>query len=409
MSHDTDEADLFARARIAAMVGLFLMGSPVGTLLPRLAEIKQGLGASSGSFGTAVAFGAVGAILGNFTGAHVVPRFGSRPVASGIMVVMLVANLGNALVGSVTGLSAISVLGGFSYSLCFIAMNSQGVLVEQRLGRSFLPMMHAYWSLGTVVTAIASSLAAPHISPLTALLVCDTLVMAAWLLNSRRLLPVQYDERPHNDPTQLPRDERIPRAALRFLLVIAVAQWLSLQAEISVADWSSVLLKEDFAIPVGPNGYGYAAFVVLQLATRLAAPRWIDRYGLNRVVYALGWLGSVGYLVALTLASRAQQPGMALVYSCVAFAFISIGCAAMPPAQASAAGAIPGLPSSRALMVVGVTSAVLSVPGRIGLAYFAQAVSLPIALTVMGLFLLGATLMSSSLHPDRARSHAIAR
>jgi hypothetical protein len=307
------------------------------------------------------------------------------------------------------GLSAVSVLGGFSYSLCFIAMNSQGVLVEQRLGRSFLPKMHAFWSLGTVVTALGSSLAAPYCSPLTALLVCDAAVMVAWIVNSRRLLPEQFDERPHSDPTQLPKSERIPTAAMRFLLVIAVAQWLSLQAEISVADWSSVLLKEDFHVPVGPNGYGYASFVVLQLATRLAAPGWIDKYGLNRVVYVLGWIGSVGYLAALGMATRASDPTTALVYTCIAFAFISIGCAAMPPAQASAAGAIPGLPSSRALMVVGVSSAVLSVPGRIGLAYLAQAVTLPVALSLMGVFLIGATLMSSALHPDRARSHAIVR
>ena len=49
----------YLRARRATMWGLFLMGAPVGTLLPRAAEIKQAIGATAGSFGTAVALGAV--------------------------------------------------------------------------------------------------------------------------------------------------------------------------------------------------------------------------------------------------------------------------------------------------------------------------------------------------------------
>lgn len=404
-----DAAARYARARRAAMLSLFLMGAPVGTLLPRLAEIKSGIGASSGSFGTAVAFGAVGAIIGNLAGARLVPRFGSRPVATWIMLAMLAANLGNALVSGVVGLTLVSVLGGASYSLCFIALNSQGVLVEQHLGKSFLPLMHAWWALGTVVTAVASSLAAPHVTPLQALVTCDALVLGAWLVVTRHLLPIEFDERPHADPAQLPASERIPAGAMRYLLVISVAQWLSLQAEISVADWSSVLLREDLRVDVGPNGYGYAAFVVVQLATRLLAPQWIDRFGLNTVVRVLGLIGATGYLLFLYLASTADVVSVALTYACLAFAFMSLGVAAMPPAFATAAGSVPGLPSSRALMVVGVASAVLSVGGRIGLAQLAEAVSLPWALSVMGVFLLVATLMSAALHPDRARSHAIVR
>ena len=196
---------------------------------------------------------------------------------------------------------------------------------------------------------------------------------------------------------------------MRFLLIIAVAQWLSLQAEISVADWSSVLMKEDLGIAVGPNGYGYTTFCIVQLVARLAAPRWVDRYGLNTVVRVLGVIGAVGYLAFLTAATLADSPGKALVLMCISYGFISLGAAVMQPGFASAAGAIPGLPSARALMITGAVTAVISVFGRIALAYLAQFTSLPLALGVMGLFLLGAALMSQVLHPHRAAGHAIAR
>jgi MFS family permease len=196
---------------------------------------------------------------------------------------------------------------------------------------------------------------------------------------------------------------------MRFLLIIAVAQWLSLQAEISVADWSSVLLKEDFGVPVGPNGYGYAVFTVVQLVARLTAPRLVDRYGLNSVVRTLGLVGGVGYLLFLWLAVLADTPLSALPLMCASYGFMSLGVAVMPPAFATATGAIPGLPSARALMITGAAAAVLNLFGRIGLAYLAQFASLPIALAVMGGFLIAAAVMSPVLRPERAARLAIVR
>lgn len=391
------------------MLALFLMGAPVGTLLPRLAEIKQGIGASAGSFGTAVALGGAGAVLGNWAGAKLAHRFGTKPMGQWVMVLMLAANVANALVTDSVGLALVNVAGGFGYSLCFVSMNSQGVLVEQHLGKSFLPLMHAWWSLGTMVTAGLSSLVAPYCTPLQALVSCDIVCILAWAVVTRGLLPPEYDEHPHNDPTQLPARDRIPGAALRFLMIIAVAQWFALQADISVADWSSVLLKEDFSVPVGPNGYGYTVFTVVQLATRLVAPRLVDRHGLSAVVRTLGLMGGLGYLLFLALASVAGSPQSSLVLMCLGYAGIALGVAVMPPAFATAAGAIPGLPSSRALMITGAVTAVFSVFGRIGLAFFAQSTSLPLALGVMGVFLMLAAAMSPVLRPERAKRLAIVR
>ena len=98
MSGASDPSAPYLRARRATMWALLLMGAPVGALLPRLAEIKASIGASAGSFGTAVALGAIGAIIGNWSGSQLAHRFGTQPMAQGIFAVMMAANLGNALV-----------------------------------------------------------------------------------------------------------------------------------------------------------------------------------------------------------------------------------------------------------------------------------------------------------------------
>ena len=402
---------VFDRAGKSVVAALFVAGVPVGVITPRMAEIKAGIEATSGQFGTAFAFGALGALIGNYFGARAVHRYGTRAVARNIFIFALFQNFANAIVPNVEFLGLNSVFGGLIYSMMFVAINSQGVLVEQHRGKSFMPLAHGYFSLGAFLSALISSLIAPYFSVKSTLLVADILCIFAWYVASHGLLPTKYDDRPHDDPTQLQKNEKIPVDAMKFLIFIALAQTLSLWAEMSVGDWSSVLLHEDFKIAIGPNGYGFTVFVIVQLLTRYFTPRFVDKHGLHHVVRRMGFIGSSGYLAFLIAATYAAQTSAtwALIFSCFAYGFISFGLAAMAPAFASAAGSIPRLPSARALMVIGMISAVALLVVRILLSYFAQATSLPFALLLMGISVAGAAMCSGLLDPKRVQSHAINR
>ena len=61
---------IFDRAGKSVISALFIAGIPVGVIVPRWAEIKAGIDASAGAFGTAFAFGALGALIGNNLGAR---------------------------------------------------------------------------------------------------------------------------------------------------------------------------------------------------------------------------------------------------------------------------------------------------------------------------------------------------
>jgi hypothetical protein len=225
------------------------------------------------------------------------------------------------------------------------------------------------------------------------------------------MLPSEFDDRSHNDPTQLQRSERIPTQTFQYLMLIALGQWLGLFAEISCGDWSSVLLHEHFDVPIGPNGYGFAVFMLAQLTVRLLSPRMIDTRSLKHVVRRFAFIGAGGYLLFLNLAIliHGRSISLALLFSCLMYASLAVGVAAMPAAFSSASGRIPGLPSARALMVVGIAVAVVNVLTRIGFSYVAQRVSLPFALEVMGIVTIGAGLMAFTLDQKRIDSHAILR
>jgi uncharacterized integral membrane protein len=401
----------FERAQRSIKAAFFFMGLPIGTLVPRLAEIKAGIGASEASYGTAIAIGGVGALAGNYLGSHLVHHFGTRAVGRRMFYFIIAANFANTLAPNALWLGAIGLSSGFAYSITNIAMNSQGVLIEQGIGRSFLPKGHGTWSVGTMIAAALSSLVAPYCTPMQALAVMDSISIVGFYFMTRDMLPPEFDDRPHNDASQLPRDERIPRNTLNFLMLIALGQWLGLIAEISCGDWSSVLLHEHFHVPIGPNGYGFAVFMLAQLTIRLLSPRMIDARSLEHVVRRFAFIGAAGYFLFLNLAIAVHEhsTAWALLFSCLMYASLAIGVASMPAAFSSASGRIPGLPSARALMVVGVSVAIVNVGTRIGFSFLAQRVSLPLALEVMGLATIGGGFMAFTLDQRRVEAHAIRR
>lgn len=387
----------------------FATGLPIGMLIPRLAEIKYGLGADNASYGTAIAIGGAGAFVGSWLGGRATHRWGSRTVARYAILLIVVANIANALAPTVLWLAGIAFMGGFSYSFNNIAINSQAVLVEQGLGRSYIPRAHAFWSLGTMLAGLVSSLIAPHTTPLQALCLGATVSLVLYQSASGRLLDTQHEDRPDADATQLPRHERIPRGALLFLATIAIAQTLALLAEMSVGDWSSVLLKQEFGISVGPNGYAFTVFMLVQLVTRFFATRVIDRYGIQATIRVFGLIGTSGYLVGLGLATATAEDGAlhTLLLSCLGYAFLGLAVGPMPSAFTTAAGAIPGLPTARALTIVGLMVSATSMVGRITMANVAELVPLTAVLLGMGVLVLATVSMSSVLLPDRAERHAI--
>ena len=399
----------YESARRAVQWGFFFMGVPIGMLVPRLAEIKAGIDASDTTYGTAIAVSGIGAVLGNAIGARLVHRYGSKPIIRLGILLILAGNVANAIAPSTWWLAFVALCNGTSYAVQNVAINSQGTLVEQGLGRSFMPRAHSFWSIGTMLAAFSSSLLAPHITPLTALSIGAIVSLIGFYSLTGGLLPVHLDDRPTNDASQLQQHERIPRGVMQFLIVIAIGNSLALTAEIAAGDWSSVLLREDFDIAIGPNGYAFTAFMVLQTLGRFFAPAVVDKYSLARVVRWTGLTGAVGFLGFLFAANSASDsnPALTLLFSCAAYGFMGLGVSVMAPAWVTATGSVPGLPSARALALVGMMVAAGTVIGRVTLANVSDIVGLPIVLGATGIALAIAASLTHVLVPERAQRHAV--
>ncbi len=392
------------RAKRSVATGFFLAGVTVGTLAPRLAEVKINTNSSDSSYGTAFAINSIGALLGFFLGAKAAQLLGTKKSAGTVFYLMLLANFSFSLATNVVMLATVSISSGVVYSIFNVNINSQAILVEQRLQRSFIPRAHAAWSFGALLAGITSSVVAPYLSVITTLAIADIFCAMVWIFMSRGLMPYKYDDQPKNDSSQLSHRTPIPSGTLIFLLLLALGQSISMLAEGAVGDWSSVLLHEDLGIAIGPNGYAFVAFSIIHLLTRYFMPRFIDRAGLHNVVRRVASIGVTGFIVfhLLTLSFKNYDKTLVLICSCIAYGFLAFGLGLVVPAFATAAGGIIGLPSSRALMVLGVTGALILWLGRTLFSVLAGIYSLPFAITCLAILAYLSVYLAKFLNPKYA-------
>src|SRR6266516_2403469 len=125
----------------------------------RIPQVRDGLGVTPGVLGLILLSIAVGSTIATPLSGLVIARLGdSRTVA----VMSLIAAAGMATVAAsyrygIPPVAAGLFLFGFSSGTWDVAMNVQGAVVEQALGRAIMPRFHAGWSMGTVAGAGAGA------------------------------------------------------------------------------------------------------------------------------------------------------------------------------------------------------------------------------------------------------------
>jgi fucose permease len=202
-------------------------------------------------------------------------------------------------------------------------MNTQGVSVERRYGRSVLSSFHAAFSLGALVGAgVGSASAALDVPFPVQQAVFGAVLVAAWLPLQRRFVP----DSGAGDEEKAPLFAR-PTGTLVALGVVAFAVLL---VEGAVADWSAVYLREDLGAAPGLAGLGFVAFSATMTIGRLLGDGLLTRFGRYRVVRLLTIGATLGLAAGLATGTTAG--------AVVGFAVVGFGISCAFPAALSAAG-----------------------------------------------------------------------
>ncbi|WP_052850848.1 MFS transporter [Streptomyces avicenniae] len=334
------DRDRIRRARRAVGVVFVLHGSVSGSFATRIPWIKDQLDLSTATLGLALAFPAIGAALAMPLASSVMHRYGARAAVRALLVLWTCALALPALAPNLPALCLALFAFGATAGMADVAMNAQGVEVEQRYGRSIMSGLHGLWSTGALlgsaigVGAVHAGLDARVHLPLAALL-----LTAAAPLACRGLL----DTRP------APEEEPPPRFALppRSALLIGAVGMCAILAEGASMDWSGIYLRDVTDASETIAAASFTAFACTMALARLAGDAVVRRIGPVRAVRFSGALAVVGGLLIVTAGNPAQ--GMA------GFALLGIGIAVVVPLAFAAAGRSGPNPSQAIAGVATVT------------------------------------------------------
>ncbi|WP_017596102.1 MFS transporter [Nocardiopsis potens] len=386
------------RARAAVAVLFAVNGFAYTNVVPWLPALKSGLGLSNTELGAAIAALPFGALLTGMLAGPLIARWGSgrASVAAGVLVALVLPLVAFAPGWWALALALFAI--GCGDAWMDAAMNTHGLRVQQRYGRTIINTFHAVWSVAAVCGGLAGSAAAGTGLPLPVHLAAASLVLLAALAwAGRNLLPEEGGgaepeapgEAPEGRPAGAAGRLRSAAGALRGAAPLLLALSLLLMAagaiEDSAASWGAVYMRTELGAAAFLAGMPFVACQAMMTVGRLTGDRLTDRFGAAAVVRAGALVSAAGVAVAVLVPSQAA--GIA------GFGLLGLGVATLFPLTLAAAGAVPGVRSGDGVAVVGWLGRVgfLAFPPMIGA--IADAASLGAALwTVAAAGLLAAAL-----------------
>ena len=295
----------FVRWRAAIFAIFLASGLSIATWASRVPGIKQALELDNAQVGMLLLGMGVASIIGISTSPAVMARTGAR---RGMLAAMLLFALGIALVGlgaTVFGSVAVVLLGmalfGFGNGCVDVMMNVEATAIEQQMGRTILPVFHAFFSFGTVLGAGIGALAAHLAIDVATHAVSMCVLIAVIAVVCFFQVPVREAALDPEDHVKPPFRERMHTALEawrepRTYLIGVVMLGMSF-AEGGANDWIALGTEQGHGFAEGTGAVSLAVFSIGMTTVRLFGGPLVDRFGRVAVLRILAVAAASGILL----------------------------------------------------------------------------------------------------------------
>ncbi|MGV8970036.1 MAG: MFS transporter [Microbacteriaceae bacterium] len=294
--------------RNAMFVIFAICGLGLASWVSRVPAVRDALDASTLEMGILIFGVALGSILGLLGSSHLVAHLGARRTMA---LCLTFGPIGFIIagVGATVGPSAVVVFVGLTIfgaglSITDVAMNVSGAANERALGRTIMPIYHAFFSVGTMVGAGLGALAEFWEVPI----VWHMAIVGILIFTSGQLaLRVVQAERFAEDGTAAqsgPGDSsswrerlsiwRDPRTLFIGLIVLGMAF-----AEGSANDWLSLAAVDGYDVDNEIGALMFGVFVTAMTAGRLAGVLVLDKFGRVPVLRGSALLAIAGLIMVI--------------------------------------------------------------------------------------------------------------
>ncbi|KQR51007.1 MFS transporter permease [Leifsonia sp. Leaf336] len=294
--------------RNAVFVIFILSGLAMATWVARIPGVRDdlGLGRNPSSVGLLILGMSVGAIVGLSVSSLVMVRFGPHKGMVGSLTIVAIGTLligfGSSVFHAVPLVAIGLILLGFGNGMVDVMMNVEGTAVEREIGKTLMPLMHAFFSFGTVLGAgIGAAAAALHIAVSWHLSVIAVLMVAVALV-AIRYIPREAELGDETDAQpRMPFGQRL-RASLAVwadwrLILIGVVMLGMAFGEGSANDWIALATVDGHGQQNSTGAVVFGFFVAAMTLGRVLGGPIVDRVGRVMAIRATAAMGVAGLLL----------------------------------------------------------------------------------------------------------------
>ena len=300
--------------RLAVFAIFTASGLSIATWASRVPSIKAALDIDNSAIGLLLLGMGAASILGLSSASVIAARMGTR---RGMLAVMLVLATGLALIGVgtdvVPALPLVLVglaLFGFGNGALDVMMNVDGAAIEVEVGKTILPLFHAFFSFGTVIGAgIGAAAAGARIDVFP-----HTVTIAIAIVAIAVISFVYVPQRTFGAPDDAPsgwRDRlatalsawREPRTYVLGIVMLGMAF-----AEGGANDWMALGVSEDHGGGPALGAVALTVFSVAMTVFRVLGGPLVDRFGRVTTLRVLAATATIGILLFIL------APNMPLVF-----------------------------------------------------------------------------------------------
>ncbi|WP_369831148.1 MFS transporter [Cryobacterium sp. M15] len=287
--------------RNAVFAAFFVSGLGLASWMSRVPAVRDGLRLDTAQVGLLIFGLSAGSVVGLLIAAGLLNRLGARRAmllsvslsASGLVLM----GAGVSVVPSAPFVFAALAVFGIGMGSVDVMMNVEGAAAERAIGRTLMPLMHACFSLGTVVGALGGAAASAwqvsvfwHLM-IVAVLVLSTIVVAV------RFLPAPVNTTEADAPTPAWRNRLRDSLAVwrdRKLLLIGVIVLGMTFAEGSANDWLALASVDGHGLSNTDGAIVFGVFVAAMTVGRVIGGPVLDRFGRVLVLRACAGIGIAG-------------------------------------------------------------------------------------------------------------------
>ncbi|MCA1017744.1 MULTISPECIES: MFS transporter [Bacillus] len=265
-----------------AIIVIFTMsGISISTWFSRTPEVRDLLQADTGTMGLILLGLSVGSIVGLILSNVFVRKKGGR-VAIVVSAFLMFIGFSTLAIGAALSSTLIVTAGLFLFGsgsgMCNVAMNLEGTEIEYQIKRTILPILHASFSIGTLIGAGAGILFIYlGVSVLIHLLTIALLFFLSILICTRF---IPHGTGKDSDETQTESVEASQTSWLnkRTISLAMIALCLAF-VEGSANDWIPLAMVDGYQVSHSMSTIIYALFLCGMISGRLLSGRFIDRFG----------------------------------------------------------------------------------------------------------------------------------